>query len=71
MPPWRSRFQRTCVRLRLPHCVVAAADFGHSQNLRGTYLEAPRSKNWLFLGIENLFGFWIVPIVHIVLLARQ
>jgi hypothetical protein len=28
-------------------------------------------KNWLFLGIENLFGFWIVPIVPIVLLARQ
>jgi hypothetical protein len=53
------------------HCVVAAADFGHSKNSRGFCIQGASLKNWLFLGIENPFGFWILPIVLTVLLARQ
>ena len=52
-------------------CMVAAADFGHSENLRGFCIQGASLKNWRFLGIENPFGFWILPIVLTVLLARQ
>jgi len=52
-------------------CMVAAADFGHSENLRGFCIQRASLKNWLFLGIENPFGFWILPNVPIFLLACQ
>lgn len=58
-------------QMHSPRCMVAAADFGHSENLRGFCIQGASLKNWLFLGIENPFGFWIVPNVPIVLLAYQ